>query len=203
MPFPRKLLTEGEEVHLDLRPHWIVLVGPVTWTILIGAITGFLYVKTHGTVPGVLRLVEIGFALLVWILVTVSPAISWRYTTFVLTNQRVITRSGVVAKRSRELPLETINDVTFTQGILERMVGAGDLIIESAGESGQNRFSEIRHPETVQLEIYRASQARKAQARGSGGHSVADELEKLAGLRDRGILTEEEFQGRKQKLLEL
>jgi len=204
MPFPRRLLTDGEQVVLDLEPHWIRLTGPAAWTVFIGALTGFVFFKTHGTTQDVLRILEVAFAFSLWIPVALAPMISWRFTRFVLTDQRVITRSGVFAKRSREIPLETINDVTFTQSILERIVGAGDLIIESAGESGQNRFTEIPDPEAVQLEIYRASQARKAAARQApGGYSVADELEKLASLRDRGVLTDEEFQARKQKLLEL
>lgn len=204
MPFPRRLLTEGEEVILDLRPHWIALVKPVLWTVVIGAIAGLLYVKTGGKtdVRQVLQWIIIGIAFVLWVPLAAAPAVRWRFTLFVLTNERVITRSGVIAKHSKEIPLETINDVTFGQGILERMIGAGDLTIESAGESGQNRFTEIRHPEQVQLEIYRASESRKGIGR-SGGPSLAEELAKLAELRDKGVLTDEEFQARKRKLLEI
>ena len=202
VPYPRKLLTEGEEVLLDLRPHWIALVGPVFWTIVIAAITGLVWVKTGGEtdVRTWLRLAVAALAFIVWIPVSALPAVRWRFTLFVLTNERVITRGGVIAKHSKEVPLETINDVTFTQRIFERMIGAGNLIIESAGESGQNRFTDVRHPEQVQLEIYRAAEARKGIGR-PGGPSLGDELGKLADLRDRGVLTEEEFQERKRKLL--
>ena len=202
MPFPRRLLTEGEEVILDLKPHWIALAKPVLWTVVIGSLTGLIYVKIGGesSTKHVLQLVIIGIAFLLWIPLALVPAIRWRFTLFVLTNERVITRTGVIAKHSKEIPLETINDVTFRQGVMERMIGAGDLIIESAGESGQNRFSEIRRPEAVQLEIYRASESRKGLGQ-PGGASLADELAKLADLRDKGVLTEEEFQARKRKLL--
>src|SRR5687767_6101069 len=117
MPFPRKLLTEGEEIVLDLRPHWIALLKPVLWTIVIGSITGFLYVKTNGNQKNVLRLVEVGVAFVLWVPFALVKIIDWRFTTFVLTNERVITRSGVIAKRSKEIPLEVINDVTFGQSI--------------------------------------------------------------------------------------
>jgi uncharacterized membrane protein YdbT with pleckstrin-like domain len=206
VPFPRRLLTEDEEIILDLRPHWIAIVGPFLWTIFIGAVTGLVWVKTGGKsdVRRILHWVEFAAALVVWIPLAAVPAVRWRFTTFVLTNERVITRSGVIAKHSKEIPLETINDVTFGQSILERMIGAGDLIIESAGESGQNRFGEIRKPEAVQLAIYRAAEARKGVGRPAGGGHVspADEIAKLAELRDRGVLTEGEFQARKAKLLE-
>jgi uncharacterized membrane protein YdbT with pleckstrin-like domain len=203
VPFPRKLLTEGEEIVLDLRPHWISLLKPVFWTVAIGSLTGLIYVKIGGesSTKQVLQWVVIGIAFVLWIPLALAPAIRWRFTLFVLTNERVITRSGVIAKHSKEIPLETINDVTFAQSIIERMIGAGDLTIESAGESGQNRFTDIRKPESVQLEVYRAAEARKGLGR-PGGPSLADELAKLADLRDKNVLTEEEFQARKRKLLE-
>jgi membrane protein YdbS with pleckstrin-like domain len=201
MPFPRRLLTEGEEVILDLRPHWIALAGPALWTALIGAATGFLWVRAGGTLQDELRIALVAVAFLLWVPLAGVPALRWRFTLFVLTNERVITRSGVIAKRSKEIPLETINDVTFSQSVLERLIRAGDLVIESAGESGQNRFTDIRNPERCQLEIYRAAEARKGLGR-PGGPSLADELAKLADLRDRGVLTEQEFQERKRKLLE-
>ena len=202
VPFPERLLTEGEEIILDLKPHWIALLKPVLWTIVIGSVTGFLWVLA-GPASDVLdevRIALFALALILWIPLAATPAVRWFFTLFVLTNERVITRSGVIAKRSKEIPLETINDVTFGQRIIERILGAGDLVIESAGESGQNRFTDIRHPEAVQLEIYRAAEGRKGLGR-PGGPSLADELAKLADLRDRGVLTEEEFQDRKRKLL--
>jgi uncharacterized membrane protein YdbT with pleckstrin-like domain len=163
-------------------------------------VTGIVWVKAGGDVQDEVRIAIVALAFILWIPLAFVPAIRWAYTLFVLTNERVITRSGVIAKRSKEIPLETINDVTFGQRIIERMLGAGDLVIESAGESGQNRFTDIRHPEAVQLEIYRAAEARKGLGR-PGGPSLADELAKLADLRDRGVLSEEEFQDRKRKLL--
>jgi uncharacterized membrane protein YdbT with pleckstrin-like domain len=200
VPFPTRLLTEGEEVLLDLRPHWIALLKPVLWTIVIAVVTGIVWVKAGGDVQDEVRIAIVALALILWIPLAFVPTIRWRFTLFVLTNERVITRSGVIAKRSKEIPLETINDVTFGQRIIERVLGAGDLVVESAGESGQNRFTDIRHPEAVQLEIYRAAEARKGLGK-PGGPSLGDELSKLADLRDRGVLTQEEFQDRKRKLL--
>lgn len=201
MQFPRKLLTEGEDIVLELRPHWIALLRPVLWTILIGSVAGLIWVKARGDVQDEVRIAILILAVILWVPLAATPAARWAFTLFVLTNERVITRSGVIAKRSKEIPLETINDVTFGQSIIERMLGAGDLVIESAGESGQNRFTNIRKPENVQLEIYRAAESRKGLGR-KGGPSLADELAKLADLRDRGVLSEEEFQDRKRKLLD-
>lgn len=202
MPFPKRLLTEGEEIVLDLRPHWIALAGPVLATILIVAGAVVAHVLRDRLTEGggaTFTLVVAALALVLWIPLAGWPILQWRFTQFVLTNERIITRSGVIAKRSKEIPIETINDVTFNQTILERVINAGDLVIESAGETGQNRFTDVRRPEEVQLEIYRRSERRKGLDRAP---TVADELAKLADLRDRGVLTEAEFQERKRRLLE-
>jgi uncharacterized membrane protein YdbT with pleckstrin-like domain len=150
----------------------------------------------------------------------VGRVLRWSTTHFVLTTERLIFRSGVVAKFGREIPLERINDVTFSQSLFERLIGAGDLLLESAGEHGQSRFSNIRDPEAVQLEIYRQMEANDRRRTGyattqphpavgdrtptppTRSPSPLDDLERLADLRDRGAITEEEFQRMKRELLD-
>ena len=78
----------------------------------------------------------------------------WATTMFVLTTDRIISRRGFLHKEGTEIPLERINTVFFHQRIFERMVGAGDLTIESAGERGSETFSDVRRPSVVQKEIY-------------------------------------------------
>ena len=102
-------------------------------------------------------------------------------TYFVVTSRRVIYRTGVIAKRGVEIPLERVNNINFHQRIIDRIIGAGDLDIESAGKDGQSHFDFIRHPDGVQHEIYRqmearnmpvammAARARGGRARRSGG----------------------------------
>ena len=86
--------------------------------------------------------------------------LQWRMTYFVVTSRRVIYRSGVISKRGVEIPLERINNINFHQRLIDRIIGAGDLDIESAGKDGQSHFDFIRHPDGVQHEIYRQMEAR-------------------------------------------
>jgi uncharacterized membrane protein YdbT with pleckstrin-like domain len=74
----------------------------------------------------------------------------------VLTNQRVIFRAGVIARTGIEIPLYRVNNINFHQSIFERMIGAGDLLIESGGEDGLQVFDNVRDPEQVQSFIQRA-----------------------------------------------
>ena len=211
MPFPRRLLIEGEELVLDLRPHWIALVMPSVVTALV--IVGYILALAYAPDDGVGRSVAVwgalvvGLAILAWY--PLRAFIAWATSNFAVTTDRIIHREGFIAKRSMEIPLEAINDVRFQQSILERVVGAGDLIIQSASEYGRNVFANVRNPEHVQRTIYQQGEANKKRMYqgGPGGGSspsapsVTTELHRLADLRDKGVLTEAEFQNQKKKIL--
>lgn len=205
MPFPRRLLIEGEDLILDLRPHWIALVGPTIVTLLV--VAGYLLAVAYAPDEGAGRSVVVwgGLILAVVILIwyPVRRFIDWVTSNFVVTTDRVIHREGFIAKRSMEIPLEKINDVRFRQSVFERIIGAGDLILESAGEFGRNVFSNIRDPEQVQKTIYHQGELNQEREMrpGPAAPTATTELQRLADLRDRGVLTEEEFQAQKRKIL--
>ncbi|MGE5459239.1 MAG: PH domain-containing protein [Solirubrobacterales bacterium] len=211
MPFPRRLLIEGEELVLDLRPHWIALVLPsiVTLLVVVGCVLALGYAPDDGTGRSVVvwGALVVGIAIFVWY--PLRAFVAWATSNFAVTTDRIIHREGFIAKRSMEIPLEAINDVRFHQSILERIVGAGDLVIQSASEYGRNVFANVRNPEHVQRTIYEQGEANKKrmyQGGSSGGASpsapsVTNELQRLADLRDKGVLTEAEFQNQKKKIL--
>jgi uncharacterized membrane protein YdbT with pleckstrin-like domain len=202
--FPRKLLNDGEELVLDLKPHWWSFAGPAT--MLVGAVVVLLVVGAtlSGDLEQYLILVAAGVTVgaLVWF---VKRYLQWSTTSFVVTSDRLIYRHGVIAKRGIEIPLERVNTVFFDQSIWERMIGAGDLVIESGGTGGQQTFSDIRHPEQVQKEIHRQMEANNDRMyHGRGGHqlSIPEQIDRLDDLRRRGVLTDAEFDAQKTKLLE-
>jgi uncharacterized membrane protein YdbT with pleckstrin-like domain len=194
------LLIEDEDLILELRPHWIALVGPVAVTVLL--VAGWIGDLAFAPDDGVLRSIAIwggtGLALFIFFFYPVRKFIAWVTSYFVVTSDRVIHREGWIAKRSMEIPLEAINDVRFNQGVFERMIGAGDLIISSASEYGRQVFGDIRHPEDVQKTIYHQGELNKErmyrgmqpQARSGSppaAPSAMTELERLAKLRDEGV----------------
>ena len=204
MAFPRKLLGQGEKLILDLRPHWIALAGPVLLTVavIVGLVLALIYIPSLGGVADWVIWIAAIVILVAW---PVRWFIAWMTSPFVVTSDRVIHRYGWFAKHSMEIPLENINDVRFSQSAFERMVGAGDLRIESAGEFGQNRFTDIRHPERVQKLIFEVGQENQDRMMRGGrpaeAPSVADELRKLDQLRADGVLSEDEFRAQKSRLL--
>lgn len=200
--FPRKLLNGDERVVLDLRPHWRFFFGPALMLLLI------VVVLVGSAVAELPEYVQLALAALT--LVTLGwfagRYARWASTSFVLTTDRLISRSGVFAKRGTEIPLENVQTVFFSQSIIERMLRSGDLVIESGGERGRQTFGDIGQPSQVQNEIHRqieANQQRMFQGRGTvTTSSIPEQLHQLDDLRRRGILTQEEFDAKKITLLD-
>jgi uncharacterized membrane protein YdbT with pleckstrin-like domain len=201
MPFPSRLLGDGEEIVLDLHPHWWYLSAPITAVVVV--LAGTIAALAKG-VPsgGVLALTALLLVTLFWLL---GRYTRWHTNNFVLTNNRIIHRVGIIAKRGREIPLDHINDISCLQGPFERIIGAGDVVIESAGEHGQQRIEDLPKPEKVQNEIYRQLDAtrNKPSDRPGGWQelSIPEQIEKLDELRRRGVLTQSEFDTKKTELL--
>jgi len=214
--FDRNLLNQREELILDLRPHWLFMT-PATLALAAAVIAGVVSIATDWPGPG-----KIGVGVLVLIALTFF---GWRYlkwttTNFVLTSDRILTRRGVFSKDSVEIPLERVNTVFTHQGLFERMVGAGDITIESAGERGNETFVDIRKPSIVQKEVYvqmEENENRKYDRSGAGSghaaptsaaptatssiHAVPEQIERLAELHQRGLISDEEYAQKKTELL--
>lgn len=196
MKYPESMLSDGEQVLRAFRPHWKSLVIPAAWTLLV--IIGLALAPRLPS--GWPRNVVYVVLLLGWVVVALVPALRWWFTQFVLTNERLVLRKGIIARSGVEIPLEVINDVIFSQTIFERLLGFGDLIIESAGEMGQSRFSNIPNPDEFQSRLYQAREDRTRAL--SSSEPAADTLATLAALHADGVLTDEEFASKKAKLLD-
>ena len=211
MAYPDNLIQEGETVALDLRPHWWyfsrnILTG-IPLAIVLILVLGQL--EGDGWAESSLRLL-VGVVTLAWAVWLGLKYLGWRMTYFVVTSRRVIYRSGVISKRGVEIPLERINNINFHQRLIDRIIGAGDLDIESAGKDGQSHFDFIRHPDGVQHEIYKQMESRNMpvamvqQAPAPApppGAAVPEQIEQLARLRDQGHITPQEFEAKKAELL--
>ena len=210
MPYPKDLIQDGETLALDLRPHW--------WYFSRNIFTGIplfiLLVIVLNVDDDNIREYGgwiVGIVVVVWAAWLVLKYFQWTMTYFVVTSRRVIYRTGVISKRGVEIPLERVNNINFHQRIIDRIIGAGDLDIESAGKDGQSHFDFIRHPDGVQHEIYRQMEFRnmpQMQPRGvaapvpTAAASVPEQIEQLAHLRDQGHITAAEYEQKKSQLLE-
>jgi membrane protein YdbS with pleckstrin-like domain len=177
VPYPEKLLGKDETLVEHLHPHWITLVPATLWFVVIcgAAGAGVYFAPDHGTARTsvLLAITVLAVVLLVWL--AFAPWVRWRTTHYVFTTHRVLIRSGVFTHSGRDISLQRINDVGFNQSLWDRMVGAGTLTIESAGEQGQERLLDIPHSDRMQQTLNRLIEedderrARQAYG-GSSGH---------------------------------
>ena len=192
MAYPKNLIQDGETVALDLRPHWWYFSRNILTGIplLIIVVIVLANVDTDDTLgKGAYWVVALVF--LAWAGWLVLKYFQWVMTYFVVTS-----------------------NINFHQRIIDRVIGAGDLDIESAGKDGQSHFDFVRHPDGVQHEIYRqmetrnmpqnfpaAAAAAPAPAPVAPAANVPDQIEQLAHLRDQGHITPEEYEQKKAELL--
>jgi uncharacterized membrane protein YdbT with pleckstrin-like domain len=152
MGYPEKLLADDEKVVEHLHPHWITLVPATLWFLLICALggVGIAFAPDHGTGRTVVLalIVVVALVLLSWL--TFAPWIRWRTTHYVLTTHRVLIRRGVLHHTGRDITLQRISDVAFSQSLWDRIVKAGTLTIESAGEHGQEDLHNVPRSDQIQ-----------------------------------------------------
>lgn len=202
MPFPKSFLNDGEEVVLDLRPHWVFLTWP-TAALAASLLAAIVADRDIGSDFLTFPLLAVVLVALVWF---VGRFARWRTTNFVVTNDRLVVRKGIVRRHGREIPLEHVNDLTVIQNLVDRIVKAGDLHIESAGERGAEVFYDCPRPPRVQNEIYRQmdqANARTADLRaGRREPTPLEQIDQLEDLRRRGVITQAEFDAKKAQLLD-
>ncbi|MCX6305189.1 MAG: PH domain-containing protein [Bacteroidetes bacterium] len=204
----RTKLKNNETVAIIIRPHWFTLVLPSVIAV-IGLAIG-IAIGTYGPGYGYfLTLIPLGYL--------GYKVIERNNNLWAVTNLRVIDEYGVISLNSKESPLDKINNVTYEQSIWGRMFGYGNVQIQTAAEVGSTVYYQVERPKelkdtiTQMQEEYKRSQimsqaqelakAISHTANKPSQSDVAAEIEKLFELKQRGILTEEEFMERKRKLL--
>jgi uncharacterized membrane protein YdbT with pleckstrin-like domain len=206
MSYPDRLLTEGEHVVTQFRPHWRLMVIPIVWLILavVAIVLVWQWIAPENTTADMITTVVVVAAL---IPLALAPFLRWWFTAYVLTNERLITRTGMIARAGIEIPLGNITNVVFSQNVLERILKSGDLLIESAGESGQSSFADIPDPEGFQSLLYRVREERAESnaaraASGAAPQDATQRLERLAKLHGDGVLSDAEFEEKRRALLD-
>ena len=149
---PHDGLAPGEQLVLRLHPHGKTLVKPALLLLLIvvAAIVVILVLPGHVQDSGLIRLVVGAIALAGGVAWFGIPFLRWRTTSYELTSRRLRLRYGIVGRTGRDFPLNRITDVSFRQGLIDRLFGCGTLIVETPGEQGRLEFAEIPDVQRVQ-----------------------------------------------------
>ncbi|USX50923.1 PH domain-containing protein [Lentzea sp. HUAS12] len=155
MAYPDDLLSSGEHVVIHKHPHWKMLIFPVFWLLVVVALGTYLAgLVADQSWAGIAYVVlaVIGAVLVLWL--TIAPLLRWRTTHFIITSDRVMYREGVFKRTGLDIPLARVNSVRFEHSFLDRLLGCGTLIIESASDEPLE-FDDIPSVEKVHTMLYR------------------------------------------------
>ncbi len=154
--FPENVLAKGEKVERDLHPHWLTVVVPTIFGLLLAAAC----IAVSGVTPdddtgNRIQWIALAVFVLVAIAAVVVPYLRWRTTHYVITSHRVMVRRGILTKTGKDITLSKITDVSFQQTVVDRLIRSGSLHIESAGDSPDENLTNIPRSNEVQQLINR------------------------------------------------
>ncbi len=229
MGFPAKLLNPGEEVALDLRPHWKFLSAPVC------SVVAMAVGSLAALIEGVPRLADLALAaaLVFCLLWLAGRWLRWASLSFVVTTQRLVVRKGVLRRTAREILLDRLTDISSSQTLLDRLLRCGDVLVESPGRDSPEVFKDLPRPAAVRNLICQLVVQSRATGVSAGGGTVPDwpedqgpgrgwgarpreepglrapggpediagQLARLGELRRRGVISRREFATKKAELL--
>ena len=156
MAYPDQLLADDERVVKHLHPHWITLLVPTVLLLVIVGLASFLTaIAPSGGAQDIVRIVVVALAVVAAVVVALIPYLRWRTTHYVLTTHRLMTRVGILSHTGRDVPLNRINNAMYEQSFWERIINSGTLVVESAGEDGQQTFTNIPDADQTQQLINR------------------------------------------------
>lgn len=154
MAYPDDLLVDDEQVVVHRHPHWKMLVLPVLALLLVVGVASFLAALVSAQAWAAwawLGLAAAGLALVGRF--TLYPVVRWRTTHFVVTDRRVLVREGVFTRHGMDIPSKRINSVQFRQGLLDRILGSGTLVIESDSDESLE-FDDVPGVRRVHAVLY-------------------------------------------------
>ena len=205
MSYLRKLLIPGETVAYSARRSVAATFGGLLvflGLVLVGVGVAYALSAPAAGLLGTTMLVVVALVLGVLLL---GRYIWWRNKVYVVSNLRVMKLEGIFSKNHRDASLDKINDLVMTQSLLGRMLGYGDLQVLTANETSGMTFHQLHDPVEFKRQVLQLRTVEMADGPGLGAASVSDpiaQIQRLGELRDKGVITEEEFAEKKKALMD-
>lgn len=170
MGYPQKLLSDDETIEFEIRPHWRAMIVP--GLLLLAVVFGSVFLLTKlsddnafgWATTWVIWIVGL-FVLAVFV---IRPFLYWLTTQYVFTNTRIIIRSGLVARKGRDMPLSKVNNVSFEVSVFGRILNYGTLTVDSASDAALI-IDDVPNVEHIQREVNRLHEDDDERRRGGPG----------------------------------
>lgn len=205
----QRMLAEGERILLITRQHWFVVASMVFFEsltiliFLIALVVGVFVVKAVPTAAEIIIVLACLIIIFIMGLSMLRDFLIWWNRQYIITSLRVIQISGVINKNLTDSSLEKVNDVKLTQSIFGRVFGYGDVEILTASELGANLFRRIGNPVGFKTTMINSKQdlERNTESYSRTIEDTPSLIAQLERLHKQGVLTDEEFNRKKQELL--
>ena len=181
-----RYLADGEEVELVVRRHLVVLLRSFLATVLVivvASAVGSLVSPDSGAdvVDSAVGVIVLAFvARFLWI------SLQWHADRIVVTDQRICQVSGVFTRAVASMPLTKLTDMTYRRTVAGRVLGYGDLVLETAGnEQALSHIAYLPDPDHFYRTVTSLVAARLAPE-GAGARIGAEQAHPVEDLGDTG-----------------
>ena len=207
MGYLDRMMGDAEKVLFTTRRHWQVVAGRIFIDIFLSVIIVAIAVALLAVTTG------LSIVLLILLLGTLGQllitCLRWWNEQYIVTNRRIIQMEGIFNKHVIDSSLEKVNDVVLDQSFMGQLLGYGNLEILTASDIGINKLQKIARPIQFKTTMLNAKEALTSDDFGqhvappqpSDKQSITALISELAALKDKGLLTEDEFQAKKRELL--
>jgi hypothetical protein len=223
------LLASGEQVLLVRQRHWLTFLEAARWFVLaLAAGIGVLIVNSGIPDDGIAGPLSTVLSWVFWLCLLGGVigvgwyVLVWRKERYLVTTRRVIETGGVINTYSRDTTLAMITDMIVNHPWLGRIVGYGEIELLTGSEAGDSKIRflpdadgfkkallDAKHEYqmevgggTVLREVAAGAAAPAAPNPASTAEEIDASITRLADMRARGLITEEEFEQKKKELLD-
>ena len=214
MTYAEKQLAPGERILYRARYHWVFFGKAILLLLLSIALAALdLWVAHKEVDPTAVRVLAwvTGGVLVFALLVLLVRSIHAAADEFVVTDRRIIHKLGFFSHETRQCPLARVQDITVDQSFWGRLLGYGDLGIETASEGGQILFPTISNPEALRTAIWThvgtggvsapEPAAPSAAPASAPAPPASNRLARLNELKNKGLITPEEFDEKRREIV--
>jgi uncharacterized membrane protein YdbT with pleckstrin-like domain len=179
----RTKLREGERKIFETRAHWITVIKPflVFLVAIVLMVLSFVLVKEQTVFS---RFAHWACGVLVAVATLYFGYCEWfrRRDIWAVTNLRVVDEQGIFKRYSKESPLDKINNLSYDQSLLGRMMNYGNVEIQTAAEEGATIYRKVAKPKKLKETIahYRDEYGKELQQIHAGDEAPAAEQKKEA-----------------------
>jgi len=185
-----KNIRSGEEVLFETQPNFLMYLKSAVIKFIILIVIIYLFrsvmsaaadvqnfIINYVQIPLVYSVTVILLLLILFfVLWIVWDVLSWKYTTYTLTNYRVIFQKGVIRKNKTYMHYDKIQDINVSQGILERIVSSGDIAIFGGHEHTRLVLNDIPDPVKVEDMINRMIEGDFIAKKPTGSKKIKDSV---------------------------